>query len=95
MCGHWEQAESGLGEKPSQTATACPPRILTGAALWQKGLGCAAAGCIPARSASPGDTPLGLNALHPGVIYVLELQVVVYTGSVDTHRDRDGPQPIG
>lgn len=50
---------------------------------------------LGASSASPGDAPLGLDALHPGVVYVLELKVVVHSGTVDTHGDGDRPQPIG
>ena len=58
------------------------------------GVGGARARRLGASSASPGDAPLGLDALHPGVVYVLELKVVVHSGPVDAHGDGDGPQPI-
>ena len=51
--------------------------------------------CVPTPRASPGNAPLWLDALSPGVIYVLKLQVVIHMGSVDTHGNGDWTQSIG
>lgn len=73
------------------TATPGPPTSHT----WPKAICQVAAGCLPPSSASPGNAPLRLNALHPGVVYVFELQVVIHAGSVDTHGNGDWAQSIG
>lgn len=62
-------------------------RWLQGCGAWDRSL-------APSL-ASPGDTPLGLYALDPRVIYVLELQAVIHTGSVHAHRNRNWAQSIG
>lgn len=77
---------SNLGQQASTIGLPPSQELLAGCShdRWQ-----------PDVSISPGNAPLGFNALDPRVIYVLELQIVIHSGSVDTHRHRDCTQSIG
>lgn len=86
--------QAGSGSDSPQTVSHHHPWVPSQVTPGRRGY-VRSARCLPPTSASPGDAPLGLNALHPGVIYVLELQVVIHVGSVDAHGNGDGAQSVG